>query len=107
MIRRPPRSTLFPYTTLFRSREDFIEQHSRSQLAAVYGQLGAAIPAQHAPANDGGGKRVARNAYHKRGPLIVQQCHRRDRGTENHAGSEFGGPDDLLVFPDNRRSEER
>src|SRR5690554_191655 len=22
MIRRPPRSTLFPYTTLFRSRED-------------------------------------------------------------------------------------
>src|SRR3712207_8147961 len=23
MIRRPPRSTLFPYTTLFRSREDF------------------------------------------------------------------------------------
>src|SRR3712207_9252920 len=23
MIRRPPRSTLFPYTTLFRSKEDF------------------------------------------------------------------------------------
>src|SRR2546422_11558822 len=23
MIRRPPRSTLFPYTTLFRSREEF------------------------------------------------------------------------------------
>src|SRR5260221_9599702 len=29
MIRRPPRSTLFPYTTLFRSRERmfFIEAH--------------------------------------------------------------------------------
>src|SRR5437899_8099487 len=25
MIRRPPRSTLFPYTTLFRSREDDIQ----------------------------------------------------------------------------------
>src|SRR5258708_22853487 len=25
MIRRPPRSTLFPYTTLFRSRRIFIE----------------------------------------------------------------------------------
>src|SRR3712207_7767109 len=25
MIRRPPRSTLFPYTTLFRSREQFKE----------------------------------------------------------------------------------
>src|SRR3712207_7587239 len=30
MIRRPPRSTLFPYTTLFRSKEvlrDFMVQH--------------------------------------------------------------------------------
>src|SRR2546429_1429598 len=26
MIRRPPRSTLFPYTTLFRSRKSFIVQ---------------------------------------------------------------------------------
>ena len=25
MIRRPPRSTLFPYTTLFRSQKDAIE----------------------------------------------------------------------------------
>src|SRR2546430_10383382 len=34
MIRRPPRSTLFPYTTLFRSREEnlriFISQKSLS-----------------------------------------------------------------------------
>src|SRR2546427_2932747 len=28
MIRRPPRSTLFPYTTLFRSREDELEQRA-------------------------------------------------------------------------------
>src|SRR2546430_7405781 len=27
MIRRPPRSTLFPYTTLFRSRDDGGEAH--------------------------------------------------------------------------------
>src|SRR3712207_8854204 len=27
MIRRPPRSTLFPYTTLFRSRRDPRDQH--------------------------------------------------------------------------------
>src|SRR5258708_24938708 len=25
MIRRPPRSTLFPYTTLFRSRQDHVQ----------------------------------------------------------------------------------
>src|SRR3712207_7218992 len=34
MIRRPPRSTLFPYTTLFRSEEDERagEQHGRARL---------------------------------------------------------------------------
>src|SRR5215208_7672435 len=33
MIRRPPRSTLFPYTTLFRSRR----RHRREQKAALRG----------------------------------------------------------------------
>src|SRR3712207_8261282 len=32
MIRRPPRSTLFPYTTLFRSRG---EQEARGEVAAA------------------------------------------------------------------------
>src|SRR2546427_4644437 len=31
MIRRPPRSTLFSYTTLFRSRDDLSEQRSRDR----------------------------------------------------------------------------
>src|SRR3712207_9299035 len=33
MIRRPPRSTLFPYTTLFRSQEDVVAlgAHGRGQ----------------------------------------------------------------------------
>src|SRR2546426_4506887 len=30
MIRRPPRSTLFPYTTLFRSLEEFLQDPSLS-----------------------------------------------------------------------------
>src|SRR2546422_7651327 len=30
MIRRPPRSTLFPYTTLFRSASDAAAAHGRS-----------------------------------------------------------------------------
>src|SRR3712207_7911487 len=29
MIRRPPRSTLFPYTTLFRSRDDHTRERER------------------------------------------------------------------------------
>src|SRR2546426_5025656 len=37
MIRRPPRSTLFPYTTLFRSRRG-----ARACLAVVTGGLGRA-----------------------------------------------------------------
>src|SRR5690349_22686155 len=32
MIRRPPRSTLFPYTTLFRSRFDCLVEASRESL---------------------------------------------------------------------------
>src|SRR6266498_3779407 len=43
MIRRPPRSTLFPYTTLFRSR-----LHRRGNRAAGLAVMGAvAEPAMH------------------------------------------------------------
>src|SRR3712207_7829585 len=41
MIRRPPRSTLFPYTTLFRSFQDFdVKFPSRSAKAIVFEQGG-------------------------------------------------------------------
>src|SRR3989442_10430654 len=46
MIRRPPRSTLFPYTTLFRSRELLLEQRlddrSVQHLAATHLEDGRA-----------------------------------------------------------------
>src|SRR2546430_10781506 len=32
MIRRPPRSTLFPYTTLFRSRTVFFPAHTKQRV---------------------------------------------------------------------------
>src|SRR5258707_9615828 len=35
MIRRPPRSTLFPYTTLFRSPVPLLSKDSRAPLASV------------------------------------------------------------------------
>src|SRR5687768_17841792 len=35
MIRRPPRSTLFPYTTLFRSEVDLHEDYVGERIAAV------------------------------------------------------------------------
>src|SRR2546425_418220 len=45
MIRRPPRSTLFPYTTLFRSREQLqcLEDRVR-RLAVVLRGIGFAPP---------------------------------------------------------------
>src|SRR5438270_4144124 len=50
MIRRPPRSTLFPYTTLFRSPEDPAVGMFRA-LDALAGARGAPAPAaQRAPA---------------------------------------------------------
>src|SRR3712207_8554457 len=42
MIRRPPRSTLFPYTTLFRSPLDRLEEREEHVLDEVFG-VGAAL----------------------------------------------------------------
>src|SRR3712207_8077406 len=50
MIRRPPRSTLFPYTTLFRSQEG--EQRrpaQRPSLQTVYGSQPVALLNQNPP----------------------------------------------------------
>src|SRR3712207_8082470 len=55
MIRRPPRSTLFPYTTLFRSGAG--GRHQREQLALVRpggGRAGEAAPGLFAPEPRGG-----------------------------------------------------
>src|SRR2546425_8705425 len=67
MIRRPPRSTLFPYTTLFRSdplrrlRRELVDQRARlghlrhAPRSVAHGARAAALH-QHA-ARDGGGDR--------------------------------------------------
>src|SRR3712207_8011053 len=43
MIRRPPRSTLFPYTTLFRSEQDSV-QALASKLIEALKQEGRSVP---------------------------------------------------------------
>src|SRR5258708_28152592 len=50
MIRRPPRSTLFPYTTLFRSRDPF--QQRRRGAAAAAGARCRAPAAAAAPRSE-------------------------------------------------------
>src|SRR2546430_3533497 len=48
MIRRPPRSTLFPYTTLFRSDET-ADPVGRGQTHQTRDHRAVAVPPQHGP----------------------------------------------------------
>src|SRR2546429_6839325 len=43
MIRRPPRSTLFPYTTLFRSLDDLLGRRQGPQDVLAHGLLPHAV----------------------------------------------------------------
>src|SRR5256885_13130690 len=51
MIRRPPRSTLFPYTTLFRSRQCTPEATSRSSATAIRSTASRGAP-ERAPRSE-------------------------------------------------------
>src|SRR2546427_7301968 len=48
MIRRPPRSTLFPYTTLFRSRRYAVESQANRQVLPIVLKF-AAVTERRAP----------------------------------------------------------
>src|SRR3712207_7015760 len=63
MIRRPPRSTLFPYTTLFRSRREGAGTHrpGRDRRTTALGN-----PARAAPAAGGAGGAVRRRGQRSR-----------------------------------------
>src|SRR2546429_5862468 len=59
MIRRPPRSTLFPYTTLFRSVRDHAEQPARSAIqTGLAGLQQRAADALPVAGLEGGGQAV-------------------------------------------------
>src|SRR3712207_7022874 len=63
MIRRPPRSTLFPYTTLFRSGRDVLAAHRREPLQ-LRGRVGLAVqePARRVHADHDGAQDALRVA---------------------------------------------
>src|SRR5256885_12671985 len=62
MIRPPPRSTLFPYTTLFRSRQRGLDRRCRSGQGRLARQLG-----QHLRAG-------ARQRDHRSAPVAGRRC---------------------------------
>src|SRR5256885_16179834 len=63
MIRRPPRSTLFPYTTLFRSAD----RSSRPKLAAECRCVGGGCMRHHARAHPG-------RPYRASSPFVSKKC---------------------------------
>src|SRR3712207_8181623 len=67
MIRRPPRSTLFPYTTLFRSGSD-VELDAKTLLAIVEDSMSSEIYELMKRSDEG---------------AVVEKAHRRPRFVED------------------------
>src|SRR3712207_6940794 len=63
MIRRPPRSTLFPYTTLFRSVQDPAQPRRQALLVGGVDHLGEVLPARVL-----GDVRAGGRVHEQRGP---------------------------------------
>src|SRR5260370_32318131 len=81
MIRRPPRSTLFPYTTLFRSVMHTVLSGAAREISdagTIEHRLG-----RRAPIVDAGAADV--RALDERGfPAGVRECFRKRRRSEEH-----------------------
>src|SRR5688572_31860012 len=71
MIRRPPRSTLFPYTTLFRSG-DIVGIKRTSRFATVFGHAGTSWEAQRLTDGVAAASSLRRVVLHVR-PRHVQE----------------------------------
>src|SRR5689334_24364371 len=86
MIRRPPRSTLFPYTTLFRSGKVFeLLPHRRCLLPAVPGSSKARRSEEHTS--------ELQSQFHLVCRLLLEK--KKARGREVHHRDEFIS---LLLF---------
>src|SRR2546430_12655334 len=87
MIRRPPRSTLFPYTTLFRSRVHALRAHRTVDVGGVAEQEAAPVPeACGAPVVDAvGGEPAARLEGQRCARLLAHRGnHFVERRSEEH-----------------------
>src|SRR2546422_8479766 len=112
MIRRPPRSTLFPYTTLFRSRSPELPQRPRRPAdAARHGdrrEPDTALPTRgRGPALPGPWRRLGRQAGHGKGTWRVMS----GRGIASptrvppHLSPVLGTADEYIAFAARGRGE--
>src|SRR5947208_9250192 len=97
MIRRPPRSTLFPYTTLFRSRPRLPARcrPGRAILCGMAGRnkgdrsriAGSRRAATHAEI---GRAHVLQSPDHLVCRLLLEKKKKTDKSTTTHANTEYG-----------------
>src|SRR5258706_16246242 len=80
MIRRPPRSTLFPYTTLFRSTGSWWGWQSAATVFACAAATRRATPATR-PASGSAWRRLARSPG----------CREKGDNSHNDADADLGG----------------
>src|SRR3712207_8370259 len=100
MIRRPPRSTLFPYTTLFRSQAGADRPSGRGRHHAIYldentQDLGAVLRAIGQGLCDGFGMEVTRIGGLHAMATFRDICEARDRKStrlkSSHANKSYAG----------------
>src|SRR3712207_8258404 len=84
MIRRPPRSTLFPYTTLFRSPTEIGTTRTMAEFAAAEAQAVAARSYTYARLGWSGDRRL----YDLR-PTVVDQDRKSTRLNSSHANISY------------------
>src|SRR2546430_15122674 len=106
MIRRPPRSTLFPYTTLFRSLHAvvvdglseialLVEQPHRDEIGALVARRLAVVPGEHAEPTGVDGEALVKavlgaEVRHQR--LVPRRCRHPQVGLERLEGLAVARP---------------
>src|SRR3712207_9267911 len=84
MIRRPPRSTLFPYTTLFRSELQRVEDAARGKYAVGVDEQGE--DARDRARQDG--EREAEDQARAGAPVLAVPAAEEQRAAEDRGGHE-------------------
>src|SRR3712207_8030457 len=88
MIRRPPRSTLFPYTTLFRSRQGRAQERHDPQGGGdpLRRRHGGGVRPGGAAREDAAARRVALG---RRRPPVLQRDRKSTRLNSSHANISY------------------
>src|SRR5258708_23150880 len=92
MIRRPPRSTLFPYTTLFRSQGSARSGHVRTSFATA----GAADPASGA--DFAGGVRASRSRRDLRSETFLHDDARRGKMSRDRKSTRLNSSHQIISY---------